>query len=157
MGLKGLDDIFERLAPRYAPQREAELAAEILAQVRQRNYVPDGATAEYARALLAAFKRHLGLEAAEPRDQGLQIQVLGPGCAGCHQLVHNVIEALAQLGLKGQVELVTDPLEIGAQRVQGQPALVINGQVRAVGTSPSPAQIIRWLQEMAPAPPGTGA
>ncbi|RJX29242.1 MAG: thioredoxin family protein [Desulfarculus sp.] len=78
----------------------------------------------------------------------MEVKVLGPGCAGCHQLVQNVMDAMARLGLRGSVELVTDAMQIAAQRVQGQPALVINGQVRSVGASPSPAQIENWLREI---------
>ena len=148
VGLKGLDQIFDDLAPKYSPGREAELAQVILARAKKTNYIPDGVAEEYSRALLNEFKRHLGLEVAQQKLEGIQIQVLGPGCAGCHQLVQNVIDALAAVGKQGQVELVTDALEIAAARVQGQPALIINGQVKAVGTSPSPAQIERMLLEL---------
>jgi thioredoxin family protein len=148
VGLKGLDQIFEDLAPKYSLESEAELAQEILARAQKTNYIPDGAAAEYSRALLDEFKRHLGLEVAPPEVEGIHIQVLGPGCAGCHQLVQNVIDALASVGKQGSVELVTDALEIAAARVKGQPALIINGQVKAVGTSPSPAQIERMLTDL---------
>lgn len=145
VGLKGLDQIFEDLAPKYSPEREAKLAQEILARAQKSNYIPDSVAQEYSRALLDEFKRHLGQEVAPTEVEGIQIKVLGPGCAGCHQLVQNVIDALAAVGKQGSVELVTDALEIAAARVKGQPALIINDQVKTVGTSPSPAQIERML------------
>ena len=148
VGLKGLEEIFSDLAPQYSPEREAELAKEILARAQKANYIPDSAAQEYSRALMDEFKRHLGLQVQGLEIEGIQIQVLGPGCAGCHQLVQNVYDALAAAGKTGSVELITDALEIAAARVQGQPALIINGQVMAVGTLPNQVQIERMLSDL---------
>ncbi|MEW5913691.1 MAG: thioredoxin family protein [Thermodesulfobacteriota bacterium] len=148
VGIRGLDEVCAELAGRYAPAQEGALAQEMLSRVKKSNYVPTSQDADYAQALLAELKRRLGLEAGEAQPEDLTVQVLGPGCAGCHQLVQNIMDAMARLGLRGSVELVTDAMEIAAQRVQGQPALIINGQVKSVGSSPSPAQIESWLKEI---------
>ena len=54
------------------------------------------------------------MERAETAKRSAGIQVLGGGCANCHQLEANVKGALAELGLDTPVELITD-LRQGAE------------------------------------------
>lgn len=74
-----------------------------------------------------------------------RIQVLGPGCAKCERLWKNAEEAVRQSGIESQVEKVTEISEIVAFGVLMTPALVIDGQVRAVGKIPSADEIAAML------------
>ena len=44
---------------------------------------------------------------------------------------------------------VTDIKEIGKYGVMGTPALIINGEVKCVGSVPTKAKIKEWLSEFA--------
>ena len=53
--------------------------------------------------------------------------------------------ALAEMGLPATVEHIRDVKEIAALGVVGVPALLINGEVKAVGSVPTKAMIKEWL------------
>ena len=86
-------------------------------------------------------------EVAEEPLTGLQIIVLGPGCARCTQLERDVREALADLQLPGELIHVDDLRAIARYGVMGTPALIVNGKVVSVGTTPTRQQIKAWLRE----------
>lgn len=73
------------------------------------------------------------------------LQVLGPGCAKCSTLVENARLAVAQLGIDANVEKVTDINTITGFGVMMTPALVIDGEVKAVGKVPSADEIKKLL------------
>ena len=81
------------------------------------------------------------ISAAEPPLSGWQIIVLGPGCARCTQLEKDAREALAELALPGELIHVDDLREIARYGVMGAPALIINGKVVSVGTTPRKEEI----------------
>ncbi|HUT01231.1 MAG TPA: thioredoxin family protein [Phycisphaerae bacterium] len=70
-----------------------------------------------------------------------KIQVLGTGCPKCRQLAANAQQAADAAGVEYTIEKVTDINEIMEFGVMMTPALVIDGQVRAVGKVPSPETI----------------
>ncbi len=105
-------------------------------RLRSRNYILPAAQEEYRKAFLREFKKALGEKVAE-ENQGLSIKVLGPGCSSCDRLGQTVMDVLAELGLLADVEHIRDVKEIAALGVLGVPALLINGEVKAVGTVPS--------------------
>jgi small redox-active disulfide protein 2 len=63
----------------------------------------------------------------------MKIQVYGKGCPKCHDLVHNVEEALKGAGKEGQVEHVTDINKITEKGIMFTPALVIDDQIMSEG------------------------
>ena len=69
------------------------------------------------------------------------IQVLGPGCAKCKKLAENAMMAVDESGAECNVEKITDINEIVAKGVMSTPALVIDGDVKAVGRVLSVEQI----------------
>jgi small redox-active disulfide protein 2 len=71
----------------------------------------------------------------------MKIQVLGPGCAKCTELVKRTEEAVRQLALEAPVEKVTDIREIMGFGVMSTPALVVDGKVRFAGRVPSVAEL----------------
>jgi len=73
------------------------------------------------------------------------IQVLGPGCPKCETLKKNAEEAVRQLGSDDLVEKVADVETILSFGVMMTPALVIDGEVKAVGMVLSPDEIKKLL------------
>ncbi|UCD83145.1 MAG: thioredoxin family protein [Desulfobacterales bacterium] len=79
----------------------------------------------------------------------MEIKVLGPGCARCNQLEQDLMAVMAEMNLPADIEHVTDALEISSYGVMGTPALIVNGEVKAVGSVPPKIKLKRWLQEAA--------
>ena len=75
----------------------------------------------------------------------MEIKVLGPGCAKCHQAEKIVKEAVAETGVDATVEKVSDMMQIAGFGVFGTPAVVINGEVKIVGKVPKKDEVIAWL------------
>ncbi len=71
---------------------------------------------------------------------GVDVKVLGPGCANCRRLYAEAEKAVAQLSAPATLTKVEDIKEIMAL-----PALVIDGQVKSAGRIPSVAEITGWL------------
>jgi len=147
VGIRGLDQALEELAPAYTPEREQELAERLLTRVRRENYIPDPARQAYASALRDLLRKAVGLEPLSRPKAGLSIQVACGGCAGGDRLIQAVYDALARLELVGEVDRVSDALEIAALGLRGTPALVVNGAVKAVGSIPPDGQIEDWLRQ----------
>jgi len=73
------------------------------------------------------------------------VQVLGPGCPKCKKLTADARTAVAELGIEATVENVTDIMEITNFGVMMTPALVVDGEVKVVGTVPSTEEIKELL------------
>jgi small redox-active disulfide protein 2 len=74
-----------------------------------------------------------------------RIQILGTGCPKCQALAENAEAAARELGLEHELEKVNDIAEIMKFGVMITPALVVDGQVKAVGKVPSIEQIKAML------------
>ena len=77
----------------------------------------------------------------------MKIQILGPGCAKCGQATKIVAEAVAETGVQAELVKVTDIMEIAESGVFGTPAVIIDGQVKAVGKVPGKKEVLGWLRE----------
>lgn len=75
----------------------------------------------------------------------LSIKVLGSGCANCHKVEALAKQAVTQLGVEAQVELVTDMQEIMRYGVMGTPGIVINEKVVSSGRVPALSQITTMI------------
>lgn len=145
VGLDGLDQALAALGPEWADRDDVALGAELVARLAGENYIPAGAKAAYAAALAREYRLAQGQPAAPAPTAGLEVKVLGLGCARCAQLTNKMMDLLAALELAGSVEHIQDAREIAAFGVMGSPALVINGQVKAVGNVPPDGQLRQWL------------
>ncbi len=76
-----------------------------------------------------------------------KIQILGPGCPKCNKLADNARAAVEQLADDFEIEKVTDINEITKFGVMITPALVVDGEVKAVGKVPSPDEIRQILAQ----------
>ena len=70
-----------------------------------------------------------------------KLAILGTGCAKCTKLMENARLAVEQLGLAAEISKVSDIKEIMNYGVMMTPALVIDGEVKAVGKVLSVADI----------------
>lgn len=71
----------------------------------------------------------------------MDVKVLGTGCPKCNQLAANAKQAIKELGLDVEIEKVTQINDIMSYGVMMTPALVVNGEVKAVGKIPSTDEI----------------
>ena len=77
----------------------------------------------------------------------MKIQILGTGCARCKLLTANTEQAVRDLGLKAEVEKVTEIRDIMKFQILMTPGLVIDGKVKTAGRIPSPEEIKQMLLE----------
>jgi len=77
-----------------------------------------------------------------------KVEVFGIGCPKCQATEKNASEALRQLGLEGEVQLVKDQVQIIRKGIGSTPALAINGNVKAMGRIPEVKEIVDWLSEL---------
>ena len=75
-----------------------------------------------------------------------KIQILGTGCSKCKALALNAETAAKEMGIECQIEKVTEINEIMKFGVMMTPALVIDGQVKAVGKLLSVQEIKEMLK-----------
>ncbi len=151
VGVTGLWKAMEDVVRSNRLQPDSEISEaiglELLKRLSDTNYIPRQARDLYAKALVKEFKRYLGQPVPEDSPEGLQVAVLGPGCARCSQLEADVREAMVELKVAGDLSHVDDYREIARYGVMGVPALVINDRVVSAGQMPSRLQIKAWLKE----------
>lgn len=154
VGLRGLDEAVAAMAEgQWADRPDDEVAAELLRRLEPDNYIPAKASEQYGRALLGHFRRAMGQPAAAEAG-GLEVRVLGMGCAQCARLTELAMRAAAELGLAADVEHVTELRRIAEYGVVGSPALIINGRAVWTGSVPPLDKIKQWLLERAKPPAG---
>lgn len=73
------------------------------------------------------------------------IKVLGAGCKSCHEQYENVKKAAEELGLKIDVEYITDMEKVMAYGVMSMPAIVINDKVVSMGKVLKPVDVIKLI------------
>jgi len=77
----------------------------------------------------------------------MKISVLGSGCANCKALYELTKKAVSELGLKGEVEYITDISKIIKMQVMQSPVLAIDGKPVMVGFTPDIEEIKKLIQE----------
>jgi len=148
-GIIGLQPILEDVANEFAGRTDDEIKAELLNRLSQKNYISSGTRDMYGQAFLREFKKFVGEPFEDDGDGGLEIKVLGPGCPRCEKLEQDLMAMMAELNIAAGLEHVRDPIEIASYGVMGSPSLIINGQVKAVGSVPPKNKLKEWLLEAA--------
>ena len=69
-------------------------------------------------------------------NKTMKIQVLGSGCPTCKKLFELTKQAVEELGLKTEVEYITDIQKIVEMGVMSSPVLSINSKPVLTGFSP---------------------
>lgn len=75
----------------------------------------------------------------------MEIKVCGPGCPKCHETERIVKEALAEAGVSAEVEKVSYFNEIAKLGVFTTPAVIIDGQIKCSGKTPTKKEVLAWL------------
>ena len=75
------------------------------------------------------------------------VRVLGSGCSKCKTLEQRIRQLIAKHQLQVEVEKVSDLQEIMKYGIMMTPGLVINGELKSVGTVPGDSQLLQWLKE----------
>ena len=76
------------------------------------------------------------------------IKVLGAGCKSCHEQYENAKAAVAALGLKIEVEYITDMEKIMGYGVMSMPAIVVNEKVVSMGKVLKAADVEKLLHKL---------
>ncbi|MGR8952923.1 MAG: thioredoxin family protein [Gammaproteobacteria bacterium] len=63
----------------------------------------------------------------------VKIEILGIGCAKCHQLEASARKAVAERNMTAEVIHITDMMQIVERGVMATPALVVNDEVVSQG------------------------
>lgn len=148
VGITGLKAAIAEVAA-LGELSDAEIAQALYERLKPWNFIPARAVEEYEQAFLREYKKARG-EAISEETGAPTITILGPGCPNCHRLEQMVYEVLTELHLPAQVEMVTGLAEITARGIFATPALLVNGQVMAMGKVPSRDTLKEWLKALAP-------
>jgi hypothetical protein len=148
-GIIGLQPILEDVANEFAGKTDDEIKAELLNRLSHKNYISSGTRDMYGQAFLREYKKFVGEPFKDTQAGGLEIKVLGPGCPRCEKLEQDLMAMMVELNIAAGLEHVRDPIEIASHGVMGSPALIINGEVKAVGSVPSKNKLKEWLLEAA--------
>ena len=143
----GIKQLMDEMARTYADKPDEEVGSFMLDQLGKENYIPAKAKDDYGKAFVREFRKFLGQPYTDDAPKGLDIKVLGAGCAQCHQLTLTIMEVLTELSLPAGVDHITDLREIAGYGIMGSPALLINGKAVAVGSVPPRERIKKWLLE----------
>jgi len=147
IGIIGLKSILSEVAESCAAQTDEEIRAELIKRLNKRNYIPESSKEKYGQAFLREFKKLTGQAVEDSDPDEVEVKVLGPGCASCNQLAQDLMTVMAEINMAADIEHVTDIAEIGSYGVMGTPALVINREVKAVGSVPPKPKLKQWLQD----------
>jgi len=147
VGIIGLKNALEQIAQTHSEKSDKEVADKLLNLLSIKNYIPNHVRESYGQAFVRAFRKSIGQPYEEDKSQGLEIKVLGQGCAQCDRLEKHIMEVLNEMNLPADLEHVRDIQEIAKYKIMGVPALIINGEVMCKGKVPSKKQLRKWLEK----------
>lgn len=75
----------------------------------------------------------------------MNIKILGPGCARCHQLEKTAREVVKELGIDATIEEVKDMMKIVQYPLLTTPGLVINEELVCAGRVPTKAEVAQLI------------
>ena len=76
----------------------------------------------------------------------MKIEVLGTGCAKCKATEKVVKKAVEELGIQAEVVKVEDLQDIINRGVMMTPAVIIDGEVKTVGHTPTVEEIKKLIK-----------
>ena len=141
MGIIGLKYVLEEVSQAFDGRSDNSVSAELIRRLSKFNYIPETSRKEYGQAFLREFKKFTGQPFQHEDAAALEIKVLGSGCPCCDDLEQDLMAVMTEMRLAADIEHVTDPAEIENYKVTGTPALIINGEVKAVGAMPKKTQL----------------
>lgn len=76
----------------------------------------------------------------------MEIKVLSPGCPKCQETEKVVREAVDETSVTADIEKITDVMKIAGYGVFGTPAVVVDGEIKAVGKVPNKKDVKYWFK-----------
>jgi len=77
----------------------------------------------------------------------MNIKILGPGCASCHQLEKTTKEVVKELGIDASIEEVKDMMKIVQYPILTTPGLIINEELVCAGRVPTKAELAHLIAD----------
>lgn len=74
-----------------------------------------------------------------------KVLVLGTGCPKCEKLYNDAKAVIAEKGIEAELEKISDIQQMMQYGVMVTPALVVDGEVKAVGKAPSLGELEKML------------
>ena len=149
MGIIGLKHVLEEASREFGAGSDDEVGDALTRRLSKLNYIPENSRKDYQQAFLREYKKFVGQPYERNNLEGLEIKVLGGGCPCCDDVEQDLMSVMTEMDLVADIEHVTDAAEIGNYGVTGTPALIINGEVKAVGAMPKKPQLKALLSEAA--------
>ncbi|MGD9043465.1 MAG: thioredoxin family protein [Desulfobacterales bacterium] len=149
MGIIGLKHVLAEVSREFVDRSDNAVSTELIRRLSEFNYIPEKSRKDYGQAFLREFKKFVGLPYEPQEIEGLEIKVLGGGCPCGDDLEQDLMAVMTEMNLAADIEHVNDPAEIGNYDVKGTPALIINGEVKAVGVMPQKVQLKELLSDAA--------
>ena len=75
----------------------------------------------------------------------MEIKILGPGCARCHQLEKTTREVVKELAIDAEIEYVKDIKKIMEYPILTTPGLVIDEKLVCSGRVPTKAEVTTFI------------
>ena len=147
-GIIGLKKALKEISREFADKPDDKITAELFNRLSKLNYIPENSQKNYEQAFLWEYKKFVGQPHERSSMQDLEIKVLGSGCPCCDDVEQDLMAAMTEMGLAADIEHVTEPAEIERYKVSGTPALIINGEVKAIGAMPNKSQLKSLLNEI---------
>ncbi len=141
MGIIGLKHVLEQVSQLFSGKSDDEVSSELVRRLAKLNYIPENRHNDYGQAFLREFKKFTGQPFEQNSEAGMEIKVVGSGCPCCDDLEQDLMAVMTEMNIAADIEHVTNPADIGNIDITGTPALVINGEVKAVGAMPKKAQL----------------
>lgn len=76
------------------------------------------------------------------------MKVLGAGCKSCHEQYESCKAAVKELGMKLEVEYITDMEKVMGYGIMSMPGIVVNEKVVSMGKVLKPADVIKLLEKL---------
>lgn len=76
------------------------------------------------------------------------IKVLGSGCKNCHDLYENCCKAVNELGMKLEVEYITDMEKVMTYGIMSMPGVVVNEKIASMGKVLKPEEVVKLLKSL---------
>lgn len=148
-GIIGLKTALAEAAERFNHAPVDHVGKWLRERLSRCNYIPAGNAEMYEKSFGREYRKFVGVPVDATDHEGIQIKVLGPGCPQCERLEQEVMAALSETGIVAELEHVRNPADIGRFGVMGSPALIINSEVKMVGSVPSREKIKTWIRQAA--------
>jgi hypothetical protein len=139
LGIIGLKSILAEVAETFAARTDEEIRTELLKRLNQRNYIAESSKEKYGQAFLREFKKFTGRPIEDSDPAGVEIKVLGPGCARCNQLEQDLMVVMSEMGMPADIEHVYRHRRDRQLRCDGHPGA--GDQPRGQGGGFNPAEI----------------